>query len=250
MKWIIGLLMVFVFSCKNQNPSEKKIEESMTFHLDSLIRETCLGEDCARLRLVFPRAEGGSNATRINESIQDQLLEFLQVEENSWSSLDSAVTGFLHSFEKFNEEFPDSFGAWEIEVKGVLSYESDSTVSVFFEHYSYLGGAHPNSSVAFLNFDKKTGDYLQSDQLIRDETRLRLLAEQQFRLVHLVEKGKSLLDDSRFFIPETGFFLANAMGFNEGEFWVIYVPYEIGPYVLGYTELRFTKEELGDVVRW
>jgi hypothetical protein len=59
-----------------------------------------------------------------------------------------------------------------------------------------------------------------------------------------------LEDDDRFFLPETGFFLANAMGFQDGNFWIVYVPYEIGPYAMGYTYLEFTKEELGGLVRW
>jgi hypothetical protein len=44
--------------------------------------------------------------------------------------------------------------------------------------------------------------------------------------------------------------LANAIGFKDNKFWVIYIPYEIGPYVLGYTELDFSREEVAKLVRW
>ena len=57
-------------------------------------------------------------------------------------------------------------------------------------------------------------------------------------------------ENSWFFFSETRLFLSNAFGFKEGKFWIIYVPYEIGPYALGYTELEFTQEELGDAVAW
>lgn len=88
------------------------------------------------------------------------------------------------------------------------------------------------------------------DRVILNETEFFKLTEQKFAEYHEVEKGVSLVDDGRFFLPETGFFLANAIGFKEDKFWVIYVPYEIGPYAMGYTELEFSKEELGEMVRW
>jgi len=40
------------------------------------------------------------------------------------------------------------------------------------------------------------------------------------------------------------------MGFENGKFTIVYVPYEIGSYAMGYTNLEFTREELGDLVRW
>jgi hypothetical protein len=250
MKWIIFVLMVLASACREVPTSEKLEEQQIIFGLDSLVQETCHGETCARLRLIWPVAKGDSSAVKINEAIQSQLLGFLQVGEDPWTSLDSAANDFLRSFEEFKKEFPESGGSWEIEVKGNLSYESDRTVSIFFEQYNYTGGAHPNSSVVFLNFEKKSGEYLSTDRLLLDQAKVAMLAEQKFRYYHQVEDGVSLEEDGRFFLPETGFFLANAMGFKEGKFWIIYVPYEIGPYVLGYTELEFTKEELGDAVTW
>jgi hypothetical protein len=82
------------------------------------------------------------------------------------------------------------------------------------------------------------------------EESLLKLSEQKFRAYHQVEEGLSLSEDGRFFLPESGFFLANAMGFKDGKFWGIYKPYEIGPYVMGSTELEFSKEELASLVRW
>ena len=88
------------------------------------------------------------------------------------------------------------------------------------------------------------------DRLLLDEKKVRENVEQKFRTFHHVGKEQGLEADDRFFLPETGFFLANAMGFREGRFWVIYVPYEIGPYALGYTELSFTKAEFDRMVSW
>lgn len=253
LKWIFRLVIVLLFSCGKKGNSEvvSSAEKSeLTFRLDSMVRESCVGGSCAKLRMVWPVAMGDSKASEINRTIQEQMAFFLQFEEEAQGTLDTLVAGYFDSFQEFKSEFPDSYGGWDIEVEGLVSYRSDNTVSIYFSQFSFLGGAHPNSLVVFLNFDAETGEYLSSDRLILNENKVFSLAEQKFREYHEVEAGKSLMNDDRFFLPETGFFLANATGFRDGKFWVVYVPYEIGPYVLGYTELEFTKEELGDAVRW
>jgi hypothetical protein len=40
------------------------------------------------------------------------------------------------------------------------------------------------------------------------------------------------------------------MGFSGDKFKLIYIPYEIGPYAMGYTELEFPLDELKGIVRF
>ena len=82
-----------------------------------------------------------------------------------------------------------------------------------------------------------------------DQQKMKVLAELAFRAFNEVDEGKSLAEDGRFFLPEAGFFLPNSMGFKDGKFHLIYNPYEIGPYVMGYTDLEFTLEEVRGLVR-
>jgi len=100
-----------------------------------------------------------------------------------------------------------------------------------------------------MNFDRGTGEYLSRDQLIIDQTRLLDVAEKAFREFHEIGKNMTLEESGKFFLPETGFFLPNAMGFKSGKFHLIYIPYEIGPYAMGYTELEISLEELKGIVR-
>lgn len=253
MKWIFGILVMVLISCGKKEPVQivgLSENSELTFRTDSLIQESCVGENCAKLRLVWPVAEGDRRSGQINKVVEEQLIFLMQYGEDVSVSLDSMVRDYFTSFQSFKAEFPDSYGGWEIDAEGVVSYQSDNTISIYFTQFNYLGGAHPNSLVTFLNFDSRTGEFLSTDRLILDEVKLVNLAEQKFRAYHEVEEGKSLVDDGRFFLPETGFFLANAMGFRDGKFLIVYVPYEIAPYVMGYTELEFSREELGDVVRW
>lgn len=247
---VFFVLIILTSSCTSKPArQETAIETSLSFRTETLEKESCVGENCAKLKLFWPVASGNEAADKINLAIEEKMSLMVQTGENL-APLDSMIAMYFQSFEAFKKDIPDSYGGWEIEVSAEVSYESDSTLSIYFSQFSFLGGAHPNSAVSFLNFDPKTGEALSNDRLILDETQFFNLTEMKFSEYHEVEKGVNLVDDGRFFLPETGFFLANAMGFKDNKFWVIYVPYEIGPYVLGYTELGFSKEELGQMVRW
>jgi hypothetical protein len=247
--FLIPLFLVLI-SCSK--PSSKQLieaENSLTFRTETVEKESCVGENCAKLKLSWPVASGGEAADKINQAIDDQMSFLLQTGEN-FAPLDTMISAFFKSFEEFKNDFPDSFGGWEIEATGEVSYLSDSTLSIHFSQYNFMGGAHPNSMVTFLNFDPNTGDALSVDRLILEQTTFFDLTEMKFSAYHEVGNGVNLIDDGRFFLPETGFFLANAMGFKNDKFYVIYVPYEIGPYAMGYTELEFSKEEVPTELRW
>lgn len=250
MRILFSLILISLISCQTKEENQEIVTENpLSFRTDSLINETCVGENCAKLRLVWPIASGGEAADKINQSIDEQMSFLMQTGEDI-APLDTMIANYFRSFESFKSDFPDSYGGWEIEAKGEVSYLSDSTLSIHFTQFNFMGGAHPNSTVTFLNFDPKTGEALSMDRVILNETEVFNLTEQKFTEYHEVEIGVNLVDDGRFFLPETGFFLANAIGFKDDKFWVIYVPYEIGPYVMGYTDLEFSKEELGEMVRW
>lgn len=250
MKILSFVILVVMISCAQKSGVEESVvDPTLSFRTETVVRESCVGENCAKLRLSWPVASGPAAADKINQYIRDQMSLFVQTGEDA-ALLDTMIVAYFRSFDEFKSEFPDSYGGWEIEVEAKVSYQSDRTLSIYFSQFSYLGGAHPNSAVSFLNIDPKSGEALSLDQLVLDENSLLKLSEQKFRAYHEVEEGLSLSEDGRFFLPETGFFLANAIGFKEGKFWVIYIPYEIGPYVMGSTELDFSKEELSGVVRW
>ncbi len=250
MRNLILLFFVAAISCAPK--SEKAVSEvgeGIVFKTDSLVKEVCVGENCANLSLTWPVASGAASAEKINAAIADQLAWLVQTGE-AIAPLDTLIRDYFGSFREFKTEFPDSPGGWEIEAKGEVSYHSDRTLSIYFSQFTYLGGAHPNSSVSFLNFDAASGEALSDDRLILDDSALFQQVEKKFREFHEVAEGTGIAEDGRFFLPETGFFLGSAKGFKDGKFRVIYVPYEIGPYVMGYTELEFSREELGDLVRW
>ncbi len=244
MNYLIIIFSLLFFSCGNATQSE----EQLAFTTKTFSSERCVDESCAKVEISWPVAENSDAAAPLNEAIMEQLLVYFH-QDKDFVNLDSAAKDYLDSFEEYKTEFPDAPGEWMVELDVKLSYESDSTLSFIFTEFNYSGGAHPNSSVYYLNFDKLTGKSLSVDQVVLDQKKMLKLAEEAFREYHEVEEGGTLEEDGRFFLPDTGFFLPSAMGYEEGKFVLTYNPYEIAPYVMGYTELEFDLKDLEGVVR-
>ncbi|WP_026955467.1 DUF3298 and DUF4163 domain-containing protein [Algoriphagus vanfongensis] len=242
MKVYTYFLFVLLLTCQ---PTKESLDVK-TVKLES---SRCVDESCAEVNLSWPEISGHPYEEEINALTLDQVKQFLEGESQE-QSLEQAVSTFLSDYESFAKEFPEHPAGWTIEAEGNLSYQSDSLLSIHFFESSYMGGAHPNSFELFLNVDASSGKLISNDQLVLQPDRLLELARAAFRDYHEVADSVKIEQDDRFFIPETGFFLPQTMGFLEGKFWLIYNPYEIGPYVMGYTHLSFELEEVRGIVRF
>lgn len=244
MKNTLLLVALLCMACS----ASGQYEEQLSFTKANFSDERCVNGNCATVVATWPVAENTSAASKINEDIRLQLLGYINQEE-IFTSMDSAARTYLDSFEDFKKDFPEAPGGWSIDLDAEITYESDSTLSIKFSEFNFSGGAHPNSSVYYMNFDKQTGEYLSRNRIILQEKKMYELAEKEFRKQREVDEGMDLKDDGRFFLPEVGFFLPNAIGYEGDKFVLTYIPYEIGPYVMGYTELEFELKELEGIVR-
>ncbi|MFC3415557.1 DUF3298 and DUF4163 domain-containing protein [Algoriphagus hitonicola] len=242
MKALLYALLLGLVSCQS------KTAQNYTWEIQELSGEQCPDENCARVNLTFPIFSGNDGGDSINLRIEEKLHTYF-FDDSADLVLEDKIEVFIKDFSEFKAEFPEASGDWELEVKSDITYQSDSLISVFFEYYVFTGGAHPNSSVSFLNFDALTGEEVGMEDLILDDKELMGMAEQSFREFHQIPQTQELNESNQFFIPESGFFLPQAMGFKDGKFWLIYSPYEIGPYAMGYTELSFELEKLKGIVR-
>lgn len=222
----------------------------MAFEHRDIEKKACSGEDCATVLLHYPFFTDGNNTAEIlNEHVEQQLVMMLGYGElNTEESLSQSIQRFLDDFVEFSEEFSFS-QSWEIDVNADLTFQNKEAISIRFDAYSYLGGAHPNSFRQYLNFDKTKAKLIKNEDLLKNYSSMYSLAEEKFRSYHEVEEFSSLVEDGRFFLNEADeFFLPVSMGAEGDEFVLYYNPYEIGPYVLGATPLRFPLKDLDGVV--
>jgi hypothetical protein len=246
MRRLVLIFSFLMFSCAPEKSSQ---ESDLNISIKSFSKESCMDESCAKVNFTWPEFEGGEIGNRINQAIQDQLLTYFY-SDSEGITLEEQTDSYLNSFLETTADFPDMPGSWEMEINVEVSFDSLNVLTVFFGEYNYSGGAHPNSSNYFMSFDCSNGEFLSIDRLILDQPKLLALAEKAFREFHEVDEDISLEESGLFFLPETGFFLPNAMGFSGDKFQLIYIPYEIGPYAMGYTELEFSLDELKGIVRF
>lgn len=238
------LLVLLILACSTPESRNKEL----TFFMEELSVQGCVDESCAKVNISWPVASDLKIGKKINHVILTNLTAYFR-QDTVFADLQSASEDYVNSYVDFKKDFPDASGAWNVEINVEKSYESDSLISFKISEFNFSGGAHPNSSINFLTFYKINGELLSKEQFILDKKILLDKTEKAFREFHQVPDTVSLADDGRFFLPEGEFFLPNAIGFEKEELKLIYLPYEIGPYALGYTELEFDLDELDGVVK-
>jgi hypothetical protein len=238
---IIFLVSILIGSCQQQIQTQTFLD----YENKKIERKACVGEECASVSISYPSFEDAKLQSLIDRVIA-QSMSFEQQPDTL--SLDSAVQFFLDEFTVLKADFPDAL-SWEYAMEVRVSSQRDSLLSLVFDSFSFTGGAHPNSFRIYLNYDKHVGVEITNSELILDEKALLAKTELAFRKYHEVKDGMSLKDDGRFFLNEKDeFFLPVAIGY-EGDFLVLYYnPYEIGPYVMGPTEIKLPLDELTGVV--
>ncbi|MBD8491196.1 DUF3298 and DUF4163 domain-containing protein [Echinicola sp. CAU 1574] len=258
--FLLGFTLLFFGVMACSSGQEKKIhvleQASLRYEIDDFSQNACVGEDsvCAEVNMFYPIFENGDEGLTswINLHIKEQLLMYLTwgEEEIQVDSLEAGAEKFLDGFVDFGRDYPESVHSWFNNTESEVSMLDDGTLSIFFSNSSFTGGAHPNHSVMFLNFDLINKKLLKEEDLVLDKQELLELSEKKFKEYHDVEVEINLKDDGRFFLDENEqFFLPAAIGYEGEDFVMIYNSYEIGPYAMGQTELRFSLEELEGIVR-
>lgn len=232
-----------VFSCQTKKSEES--QDPWAFETKKIEQKTCIGEECVSVDISYPVF----GDEKLQSLIERTIVQGMSFEEQPESlSLDSAVQGFMGKYIALKNEFPDAI-SWEYSMEVRVSYQSDSLLSLTFDSFSFTGGAHPNSFRSYLNFEKKKGEGISNYAMILDEEALLAKAELVFRKYHEVKDGMRLKDDGRFFLNEKDeFFLPAAIGFEPDSLVLYYNSYEIGPYVMGPTELKLPLSELAGIV--
>ncbi|AWW29811.1 hypothetical protein DN752_06580 [Echinicola strongylocentroti] len=250
---VIGLVIFGLVSC-NKNNSESQEQGGFVHKQASIQRQACVGKDstCAEVGMNFPQFSGEDRklVSWLNLHVKEQLLMYLQWGEASpqTDSVEVAAEMFLEGFKDMAREYPATSLSWFLKTDGEVVFENSEAISLMFTNSSFTGGAHPNYTVLFMNIDLEAPRLLKNDDLVLDQPALLQKAKIAFRGFHEVDSQVSLKEDGRFFLDDGKFFLPAAMGYEGDEFVMVYNSYEIGPYSMGLTELRFPLEELEGIV--
>jgi hypothetical protein len=241
---MILILCVLLLACENPETVyyfHEPIEETY---------ECCEGEHCATLSMNYPRFKPiNPTLMQVNVMVREKILSYLQVGEPDLPMEQGAI-------ENFCEVYKDMVGSggestdWELDTQVAITQQGVETLSLRFTHHYFTGGAHSNSVMDYLIFDlREPGKIIKPEELILNKQALLRKVENAFREIHEVEDGLSLAEDGRFFLEKDSLFLPAAMGYEEGEWVMVYNTYEVGPYAMGQTVLNFPMEDLRGIVK-
>lgn len=246
-KILFVLISVAGFSaCKMR--SEKKIDFKYdTIRLDSKFEFT--KDDvyipAGRTNIEYPKFTD----TAVNKFILNKVVSFMDQKKADTSFADIAES-FLQRYDDFaNANKQRVSSPWNLTMTLKVITANPNYLSIKYTYNDFVGGAHGNTSIRYINYDPITNSEVKLNSLIQDEkmNAFQNLAEVIFRKQEKLQPNDSLaekyfFENGKFKLPNN--FYVSAKGIN-----FLYNPYEIKPWVDGFTELIIPFESIKDMVK-
>ncbi len=260
----ICILMVgftILLGCDNSSQKEGQIQESGI--VAGGFKQTTLG-NCDTVRnqgvsirmKIWEPSDSGKAAKSIRTLLAGKVVERINSYADSASiaanpqayhDAKASFEVFQKNYLDFKKDFPDAPGCWEVALEGDTVMVSSKIIAYKLDHYSFTGGAHPNSFLSFHVFDGKTGEEKDMKAYVSDSVALLKIVEAAFRKlenltpdVNLEEAGY-FLADHKFFLPANYIFTRQGIRF-------FYNPYEIAAYARGPIEFTIPYQELKGII--
>ncbi len=249
---LLVLGFFILFGCKNETPpSQHQTGETPLPLIESITTELREGDcdngnfesKCASISLKYPSVKNGSE--RLKKNVANWANDFMvgmldpSLEPDEETTLESAMQGFVEMHREMTLEMPGLPSYYTVEVTDTILMQNKEHLTLRLDSYSFTGGVHPNAFAAVATFDLENGERLRIGDLVPNIEALHALTEKKFREVH-AESFAEGFD----FSEGWPFKLADNIGLIEEGLFFCYVPYEVAPYAMGFTEFVITYEEL------
>lgn len=133
--------------------------------------------------------------------------------------------------------------SWERSLNGYIAGEHGDIISYIVSSYDFSGGAHGSSAELAFNFNRKSGEIIDEDDIFTEDSAVELskLLSARLQSDFAGETYNSLFIKD---IEPNGNFIVSEEGVT-----YIYGQYEIGPYYLGIIKLTLPWEELEGLLK-
>jgi hypothetical protein len=230
--------------CTAIDKQNEGVAGSIEFETHNFDREygNCSKDSCVRIKLDYPLLSGeGEKLKQINQAIEKAIYTAIAVDSISGDiNTDSLQDVFVQEYFLFRDDFIDPGIVYEFEVNGKISYQSPELISLFYEIYTYTGGAHPMSYQRFVNIDPKIMEVVDLQSRLRKKEQLANEVEQMIRRENDLDSAASW--DAYFFTDQ--FVFPQEMGLTKNGLKLVYNPYEILPFAAGFTEIVIPFDDL------
>lgn len=163
--------------------------DSVTYSLKTPPKITKNGDTViTSFSVKYPKLVGGDEAiigkinAQIEQMVKDQTFSMDDTIQTTKSgSIEHLAKSFVKEFEDLTAENDDmpTMG-WDYDGSGDTLLISPKVISIYYQVYSFTGGAHGNSTITYLNFNAQTGDLLKLTDMVSDTTALKKIAELKF----------------------------------------------------------------------
>lgn len=207
---------------------------------------------CTQITVSYPQFQGSSQSSTaikaINAQIQQVLLQSASSDQSP-RDIKTAMSQFIQNYHNATQDFPQQ-GVWADEKQIEVKTNQPHLLSLQFSHYFYTGGAHPNSSRTYWNFNPQTGKLIQlSDVLVKGYApKLNAIAERRFREAKQLSPESSL-NKAGFWFDNDKFQVNNNFLIAPEGLTFFFNTYEIGPYVIGPTEIKIPYAEINALIK-
>lgn len=199
-------------------------------------------------KITYPEFTGKDgfviSATKMNENVSN--LTMGQKEGEGLMEQFNSMVSFISE----EEDSAWFFGNWSFTTQITPVMISDEIMAFYFSHDEYMGGAHPNYFMGALNFLVKTGEEITFDQIFipgaKDE--LNRLGEVIVRKEREIPANQTLTDYGYWFENDK-FELNENFSISQDAITFTFNPYEVGPYALGPTDIKFPWSSIKHLVR-
>lgn len=231
-------LSVIFVGCKKEIPLQISTK---TYDLKSDVN--CVIDNCTYVHLEIPFVSGNQ---AVSKSMNDYFFKFVQgimafQSDKKTNSYDTLAINFIKNYNEVNRTYPDNALAWEANFKVNHKALSPKVYQVFWEYYTFTGGAHGLQAVKVFIFDIDTGTPIPTKDLFLNFDGFKNYAETEFKKQMNISTS---LNDAGFTFKDNKFKLPENFYETTNEWVLYYNPYEIAPYVQGSTIIKLPKQKV------
>jgi hypothetical protein len=230
----------FLFACQSNHSDEGNESSAIPVTTKKFSSKSIPCPDslmsCAEVEMNVPFILDHPSADLINQGILKELsfvMENLPPDLNSLQDIPTKIDSFISQHKSFSKEsdFPQM---WSFKMNFDILENNNNSLSLVLNTDIYTGGAHPLNEVRILTFNPDSGKKVIFSDILNDEKSLKSLIVREFRRKRNLSDAVNLTDEG-FYSNEWP--LPNNFALLTQGLYIVYNAYEIGPYVLGKTEL-------------
>lgn len=248
----MALMAISILSACTSKKEEGVQGRSITYEMKTFTAHSknCADDStkCATFEVQYPVFTGLD--TTISRIVQQKIDSMLNsgLTEGFAQTIEQSGNTYIQEYEEFVTMEPDmpSMG-WYHSAYVTVPVATDSLIVLSVSSEDYSGGAHPNSSIVYVNLDPHTGGNVGLDRFLKPgyKDALTAIGEKVFRRERELSDTTSF--SSNFFeFQDDKFALNDNFGFTPEGIVFYYNSYEVAPYAAGPTEVIIPYLEIKD----